>query len=361
MRKVKNRIEVVKKAIEFKDPEYIPLELIEIPGLWDDYMTISVDEVDDKFIALEDFDIAEVYYSWLLKRIGKDKEGNIICNNEWGNTVKIPKDKKYSHFVTKEPLKNNWENIKRYKFPDPEVANGYIKGKQAVIEKYYKDKFITLFLDPGISLLGIFLRGYEDLLVDYYKYFERVEYLFENIWEFQKEIIKKFKKIGIHAVHFYEEWADQRSMYVSPDWWREKMKPFYKKVFEYVHDLGLYTGIGSDGNIIEILPDFKEIGLDVLDNRQPLLLGIDNLAKIANGKLCIKGSVDMQLSYPVKSSEEVKAEAEELAFKLGIKRNGGFIAFVYKWKRLNIPVENVLASLEGFNKFRNHFFIDKES
>ena len=349
-----DRICNVIKAIEFKNPDYIPLELIEIPGLWDEYMTISEDEVDKDFAALKDFDIAEVYYSWLLEKTGEDKDGNTLCSNEWGNIIMMPKNRKYSHLVLEEPLSKDWDKVKKYKFPNPDVADKYIQKKMNVAKSNYSDKFITLYLDPGISLWGIFLRGYEDLLIDYYKYFERVEYLFSGIWEFQKEIIKKFKKAGIHAVHFYEEWADQRSLYVSPQWFRDKMKPFYKKVYDYVHDLGLYTGIGSDGNITGILGDFKEAGLDVLDNRQPLLLGIDNLAKAAGGKLCIKGSVDMQLSYPVKKPDEVKKEAEELAFKLGIQRNGGFIAFVYKWERLNIPIENVMASLEGFNRFRKH-------
>lgn len=347
-----NRIQNVIKAIEFKNPEYIPLALIEIPGLWDEYMTISENEVDKNFIALEDFDVAEVYYSWLLDRIDKDKDGNIICSNEWGNLVMIPKNRKYSHLILKEPLKGDWEKVKKYKFPDPDLADKYIQKKMEIISKKYSDKFILLFLDPGISLLALFLRGYEDLLIDYYKHFERVQYLFSAIWEFQKEIIKKFKNYGIHAVNFYEEWADQRAMYVASAWWREKMKPFYKKIYDQVHDMGLYTGIGSDGKIIEILGDFKDIGLDILDNRQPLLLGIDNLAKVADGKLCIKGSVDMQLSYPTKKPSDVKKEAEELALKLGINRHGGFIAYVYKWERLNIPTDNVIASLEGFNKYR---------
>lgn len=45
-------------------------------------------------------------------------------------------------------------------------------------------------------------------------------------------------------------------------------------------------------------------------------------------------------------------EAEELARKLGVKRGGGFMAMVFKWERIKLPMENVLASLDGFNKYR---------
>lgn len=69
-----DRINNVREAIEFKNPDYIPLELIKIPGSWDEYMTLSGDEVDKDFDALKDFDIAEVYYSWLLWKVLTDTE-----------------------------------------------------------------------------------------------------------------------------------------------------------------------------------------------------------------------------------------------------------------------------------------------
>lgn len=144
-------------------------------------------------------------------------------------------------------------------------------------------------------------------------------------------------------------------MYVSPEWWRENMKPFYRKVFSYIHDQGLYAGMGLDGKINPILDDLKEIGLDILDNRQPVLVGIDNLARAGGGKICIKGSCDMQFTLPVKSPVEVVKEAEMLVEKLGNERGGGFIAMVFKWESIKLPIENVLASLRGFNKYRKKY------
>jgi hypothetical protein len=342
-------IEVVKKAIEFRNPEYIPVELVEVPGIWDDYGALPRDRVDEDFLPLQDFDSIQAIYSWVFEEQGTTPEGDRLRRDEWGCLQRVPSEAEYTYVVIEEPLKD-WDNISRYRFPDPSRADAWFE-EMAEAFKRYDGKFINGFIDPGITLVALNMRGYEELLIDYYRHLERVRYLMDGIWEYQKEIVRKWKRAGAHAVSLYEEWATQDRMYVSPAWWRENMKPFYRRVFDFIHQEGLYTGMGVDGWVLEILDDLKEIGLDILDNRQPGLLGIDNLARAGGGRLCIKASNDMQLSLPDKSPEAVEREARELCEKLGAARHGGFIGLVFKWERIRLPIENVLASYRGFRTF----------
>ena len=345
-----NSIDVVKKAIEFRNPEYIPIELVEVPGVYDDYGTMPRKEVDRDFPPLRDFDSIQAIYSWVFEDLGKNDQGDLIRRDEWGCMQKIPHSGEYTYLVIEEPLAD-WDNISSYRFPEPDRADAWFADMEESL-KGYRGKFIDAFIDPGITLVALNMRGYEDLLIDYYTHIDRVMYLFDGIWEYQKEIVRKWKHAGAHAVSLYEEWATQDRMYVAPEWWREHMKPFYKRVFDFIHDQGLYTGMGMDGWMLDIIDDLREIGLDILDNRQPVLLGIDNLARAGNGKLCVKASNDMQLSLPSKTSTEILEEAEELARKLGFERDGGFIGLVFKWERIHLPLENVLASYEGFHRYK---------
>jgi len=345
-----DRIEVVKKAIEFRGPDYIPIELVEIPGVYDDYGTLDRGRVDGAFPPLRDFDVVQATYSWVFEDLGTDAEGNRMRRDEWGCVQKIPKGGEYTYHVIREPLRN-WDDIRCYRFPDPSVTDGWFRKMEKGLKRH-RGKFVNAFIDPGVTLVALNLRGYENLLVDYYTEFDRVAYLFDAVWEFQKELVRRWKRIGAHAVSVYEEWASQDRTYVSPEWWRSRMKPFYKKMFDFIHAEGLYTGLGLDGNVAAFLDDFKEIGLDILDNRQPLLIGVDRLAAAGSGRLCVKASADMQSSLPVKTPQEVRSEAEELARRLGFQRGGGFIGLVYKWERLKIPMENVLASYDGFHHFK---------
>ena len=131
------------------------------------------------------------------------------------------------------------------------------------------------------------------------------------------------------------------------------MKGFYERAFDFIHQQGMYAGMGLDGSVLPILDDLKEIGLDILDNRQPVLVGIDNLARAGGGRLCVKASNDMQLTLPSGSPREIRGEAETLVRKLGLERGGGFIGLVFKWERIKLPMENVLASYEGFHQFKD--------
>lgn len=345
-----NSIDLVQKAIAFDQPDRIPIELVEVPGIYDDYGTIHRDAVDRDFPPLKDFDSIQAIYSWVFEELGNDSNGDRLRRDEWGCVQKIPHTGEYTYLVIEEPLKD-WDHISTYRFPEPSVADAWFSDIEKSLKKY-QGKFINAFIDPGITLVALNMRGYEDLLIDYYRNLDRVLYLFDGIWEYQKEIIKKWKAVGAHAISLYEEWATQDRMYVAPEWWRQNMKPFYKKVFDFIHEQGLYTGMGIDGWILDIIDDLQEIGLDILDNRQPILLGIDKLARAGNGRLCIKASNDMQLSLPGKTPGEVRSEARDLAQKLGFARKGGFIGLVFKWDRISLPIENVLASYEGFYHYR---------
>ncbi len=341
---------IVRQAIGFGNPGRIPVELVEVPGIWDDYGTLPRSACPRDFPPLQDFDSIQAIYSWVFDERGTDAEGNRLRVDEWGCLQKVPRSGEYSYLVVGEPLRD-WGKASSYRFPDPSRADPWF-DEIAKALRQYPGKFADAFIDPGVTLVALNIRGYEDLLVDYYQDMKKVRWLFDGIWDYQKEIVRKWKRAGAHAVSLYEEWATQGRMYVPPEWWREHMKSFYARAIDFIHQQGLYAGMGLDGAILPILDDLKDIGLDILDNRQPILLGIDNLAHAGGGKLFIKASNDMQLSLPSRSPEENRAEAQALARKLGFERGGGFMGLVFKWDRIRLPIQNVLASYEGFRHCR---------
>jgi hypothetical protein len=343
-------ITVARKAIEFRDPEYVPIELVEVPGIWDDYGTLPRDQADAGFPPLRDFDSIQAIYSWVFEEAGRDEEGNRLRRDEWSCLQKVPNSGEYAYLVIDEPLKD-WDDAAAYRFPDPAGTDAWF-GRITAGLRRYPGKFVNGFIDPGITLVALNIRGYENLLVDYYQNPDRALWLFEGIWEYQKEIVRRWKKAGAHAISLYEEWATQDRLYVPPEWWRRYVKPFYRRVFDFIHQQGLYAGLGLDGQVAELLDDWKEIGVDILDNRQPKLLGIQRLARAGGGRLCIKACCDMQLTLPGARPEAVRAEAEELVRRLGLDRGGGFMGLVFRWDRIKLPLQNVLASYDGFHQYK---------
>ena len=57
---------VVRQAIGFGNPDRIPIELVEVPGVWDDYGALPRSACPADFPPLQDFDSIQAIYSWVF-------------------------------------------------------------------------------------------------------------------------------------------------------------------------------------------------------------------------------------------------------------------------------------------------------
>jgi len=106
------------------------------------------------------------------------------------------------------------------------------------------------------------------------------------------------------GILFQDEWGTQRQLIINPKTWRELFKPYYKKLFDTVHNSGRHVHFHTDGNTLDIIPDLIEIGVDVL-NPQFSAVNLENLAKIAAGRVCIRSDIDRQYILTRATPEEV--------------------------------------------------------
>ena len=77
-------IENVKKAIEFKKPDYLPMETCHVPGIYNAYSTLDPESI--KLIpGTENFDaIWPLSHSWVTEKIGTTDEGEDIKKDQCG-------------------------------------------------------------------------------------------------------------------------------------------------------------------------------------------------------------------------------------------------------------------------------------
>ena len=98
---------------------------------------------------------------------------------------------------------------------------------------------------------------------------EKACYLLDKIVEFENDLVKFAAEQDFHGVYFADDWGTQKDLIISPELWRELFKPRYKKQFDLIHELGMQAWFHCCGNITAIIPDFHEIGLDVINIPQP--------------------------------------------------------------------------------------------
>ena len=156
---------------------------------------------------------------------------------------------------------------------------------------------------------------------------ENIERLADVIFGFEEEVIKQLKPQGFDAVSFADDWGNQKSMFISPKLWRDIFKPRYKRQIDLAHECGLDLYFHCCGYIYDIMPDFIDIGLDILNPGQPNINGIQRMGEDFSGKICFACPVSYQTTGISGTKEQIYREAKELADCLG-NHNGGLIGIV---------------------------------
>jgi len=106
----------------------------------------------------------------------------------------------------------------------------------------------------------------------------------------------------------------------------------------------------SCGSIPEIIPDFIEIGLDILNPIQPQAQGMDPVFlknEYAND-LVFFGGIDIQNLLPYGTTQKIKDEVKKICSILG--KDGGYILAPAHNIQPDTPVENILAMYEAVKK-----------
>lgn len=345
-----NHIDVMKKAIEFKKPDYLPMEILDVPGIYNAYYTMDPNTVE-LIPGTENFDSISVFgAAWFPKEVGKNKKNEIIRIDEYGVESVVPKEETSAYIITNSPL-NGKNSISGYKFPDPNWGNFFFEDLTKVVKEKYSDRFLNCYIDPAAFLIASFLMGTEYLYLKLGDNIKFVVEVIEMLFEYQKKLLPKYKAAGAHMVTYLDEFASNMGMMFSPDIWRKHFKHFYVDMFKSIHTAGLYTGLGLDGNFDAIIEDILNMEIDVLECYDTRSFGIDRLEKKVKGKTCIKCGVDMSITLDVGTTDEVMQDAIEKVERLN-SPEGGYISEVLKWHRPEYPEKNYLAAVKAFNKYR---------
>ena len=143
-----------------------------------------------------------------------------------------------------------------------------------------------------------------------------------------------------------EDAGNQNGRMVSPRDFDEVFRPRLKKFFDLAHEFGAKAMMHSCGDTHEIMPDFIEMGLDVLDAMQPEPKGMDpeTIRGICKGKMAFCGLISTQQTLPFGTVEDCRAEARHRLDV--IAKGGGYIFCPAHCIQPDTPVENVLAVYE---------------
>ncbi len=113
--------------------------------------------------------------------------------------------------------------------------------------------------------------------------------------------------------------------------------------------MGLHVWYHCCGNFAEIVDDFHEIGVDVLNIAQPNVMDIAPIGARLRGRQCFLMPISYQTVSISGTVEEIYAEARRLHDLLASPA-GGFIGYVEEYGCMGMSRENYAACSEAFRR-----------
>ena len=238
---------------------------------------------------------------------------------------------------------DSWDKAKTYKFPEPDSPALYRDARN--IERAKKEGMFILGCQGWVLFERAWLlRGFENFMMDLVDNPDNAERLLDEITEYQIEVSKNLIKLGVDGIYTGDDYGTQRGLLISRKTWQALIKPRLAKIWKVAKDEGLPVFHHSCGNVLEILEDMIEIGLDVLLPVQPQAMDIRLLQERFGERLSFMGGVSTQKTLPFGSPEEVKQEVKTCIEVLG--KRGGYIIAASHEISSDCSIENLRAFLE---------------
>jgi uroporphyrinogen decarboxylase len=246
------------------------------------------------------------------------------------------------------PLAEDHRLLDKYQMPDPRRA-GRFDAARKLADRHRGKRFVFGKLGMALFERAWAIRGMQELMMDMATRPEWVEELLDRILqEWNLPIIDQQIALGIDGFYFADDWGSRTSLLFSPAMWRRFIKPRMAACYQRVKQSGLVVGQHSDGNILQIMPDLVEIGLDVFNPLEPMAYDIYALKTQYGDRLTFYGGIDVERTLPHGTPQEVRAEVLERAESLG--RGGGYILQSSHTILDDVPMDNVVAYIEACHK-----------
>ncbi len=377
--------ERILKALKHKEPDHVPLDIgsTQVTG-------IAVSACQNLLAHLgmekEDIVFSDVVQQLalpsepLLKRLGVDTRGlfpltshnrdierNVIdkgnvykFKDEWGMLQQMPKDG-YWYSIVHNPLADAEPSaaiIDTHQWPDAgniervaglrNKALSYRQNGQAVVVKG---------LCAGIFEMAQRIRGMENALIDPMLYPEFSDKLLGKITDLKIEywdmVLTELHDV-VDVVAEADDYGSQASQLVAPDDFRRIYKPHLSRLISFIRSKapGSFVFFHSCGNVRPIIPDFIEMGVDILNPVHISATGMEpKQLKKDFGKDIVfwGGGIETQNilpnGTPQQIADDVKRNMDALA------PDGGFVFNTVHNIQSEVPPQNIMAMWEAWKEY----------
>lgn len=160
----------------------------------------------------------------------------------------------------------------------------------------------------------------------------------------------------IDMVKIGDDLGSQVGLLMSPAMYRRILKPIHADQIAFIKARTKAPIVfHTDGDVYDLLPDFIEIGVDVLNPVQASAGGMSDFADLKKRfgrNLVFCGGMDTHHVLPQGSTADVRAEVKRVIETLGA--DGGYMLGAVHTVMGDVPPENVLAMVDAVEEFGHY-------
>jgi uroporphyrinogen decarboxylase len=248
------------------------------------------------------------------------------------------------------------DELRSYTYPY-ESVDALLANMESVMV-HAEHYFVGCDISPCLVEMVYRLRGMDAFFLDLAVTPELAALMIERAAGFAlllaQEATRKYK---IDWLWTGDDVAGQRSMMMSPESWRELVKPLLAKLFDIARERGIWAAHHCCGALRPIIPDLIEIGMDVLNPVQCNCPGMDpiELKRDFGADLAFMGGVDTQGVLPEGSPGQVFDATRRLVEGMTVD-GGGYILAASHAVPPETPLENIFAMYAAAGVTREEIF-----
>ncbi|HRU05812.1 MAG TPA: uroporphyrinogen decarboxylase family protein, partial [Candidatus Brocadiia bacterium] len=292
--------------------------------------------------------------------VPRDEGDAWIIDDEWGCRHRKPKDGGHYFSLVQSPLDDavlSADAVAAHKWPDPADPRRWAGLRQRALElRAAGFPVVMKGFCAGILEMACRVRPMDKFMMDLALDETAAAALLNKIAELKTRFwTAALEEMGdvVDVVAEADDYGTQESMLVSPGMYRRLLKPLQAAMFAQIRKR-LKNGFiffHSCGNVRGLIPDFIEIGVDILNPVHVTAAGMEPsaLKRDFGRDICFwGGGVDTQGVLPRGAPAQVKEDVKRNIAALA--PGGGFVFNTIHNIQADVPPQNIMAMWEALRE-----------
>lgn len=280
------------------------------------------------------------------------------CMDSWGSGQKEIEDGVWYPGIHPLADATTIQEIEEYPWPDMDDPYRVVMVKEQA-RKLAQENQYAIMGTPWLLFpfeRAFAMQGMDKFLLNMAMYPDFARALLRKITDLCKTLMGHFlNEAGdnLDIIKIGDDLGTQEKLMISPRMYRQILKPFHAEFIEFIKArTKAKVFFHTDGDVFDLIEDFVEMGVDILNPIQTSAGKMANLTELKERyghDIIFCGAIDTQRVLPYGTPQEVKQEVRRVISILG--EGGGYMVASVHTIMSEVPPENILAMVDAVEEF----------